>query len=475
MNAELMRNLWLEASPRRLLIMAGILGLLFLTAAAVAPTEELRAVAITAETVFYVLVVLWGTRNAASSVVDEIRDRTWDLQRLSAITPWEMVWGKLLGSTSCVWFGGLICLVPITMHALADRGAGAAGLQLAYFLSVGLIAQSVSLWTSLVAVRRRVFQSRLGTFAFQLFGIIAAFQVFSIWSTAVPSALGMSAWLSQAIEAIDWYGMRFDAASFYLGSLAIFAAWVLAAAHQFMRQELQVSMNPLVWIGFLIFIAVYFAGFLSPAIPLSETVSQFATQQAALASRLFIAMVVLLSATYVSLFVMPKERVKMRWLATQFGEGRFMTFFGGLPGWAWGFAFTAIAGALAIGQLDASGVTGGENVNSGRLFVIAIMGELARNIGIVMFFNMLAGQRRGDFAAVLSLILLYTVLPALAGASEAGPLVMSLLSPWAEIVDGNMDRSTAPTFEGLSAISMWVQAAIIWPFAVLRLMDGWRR
>ncbi|HAH11202.1 MAG TPA: hypothetical protein DCL48_13975, partial [Alphaproteobacteria bacterium] len=98
----------------------------------------------------------------------------------------------------------------------------------------------------------RVFQSRLGTFAFQLFGIIAAFQVFSIWSTAVPSALGMSAWLSQAIEAIDWYGMRFDAASFYLGSLAIFAAWVLAAAHQFMRQELQVSMNPLVWIGFLI-------------------------------------------------------------------------------------------------------------------------------------------------------------------------------------------------------------------------------
>ena len=29
------------------------------------------------------IVVVWGTRNAALSVVGEIRDRTWDMQRLS--------------------------------------------------------------------------------------------------------------------------------------------------------------------------------------------------------------------------------------------------------------------------------------------------------------------------------------------------------------------------------------------------------
>jgi hypothetical protein len=95
-----------------------------------------------AEFLFVVIVVLWGTRAAAQSIVGEIRDKTWDLQRLSAIGPWEMVWGKLFGSTLLMWFGGAICLVPIVAYTSKAFGPWAAAVDLGYYLSLGIMAHA---------------------------------------------------------------------------------------------------------------------------------------------------------------------------------------------------------------------------------------------------------------------------------------------------------------------------------------------
>jgi hypothetical protein len=95
-----------------------------------------------------------------------------------------------------------------------------------------------------------------------------------------------------------------------------------------------------------------------------------------------------------------------------------------------------------------------------RLFTIGILGELARNIGIFMFFNMLQGQRRGDFAALLTLILLYVVTPPFLTALGT-PQVGGLISPWAEL----------PSVS-ISSVAMWIETAIIWPFAMLRLTQA---
>src|SRR6185312_6682148 len=97
-NPELERNLWLEASPFRLALILGLLLLVF-SATSIAP-RGLMTTPGTALALYWFFAVLWGTRSAALSVVAEIRERTWDGQQLSAIGPWEMVWGKLFGSTA---------------------------------------------------------------------------------------------------------------------------------------------------------------------------------------------------------------------------------------------------------------------------------------------------------------------------------------------------------------------------------------
>ena len=41
---------------------------------------------------YFLLCFVWGVRLASDSVANEVRDRTWDTQRMSAISPWSMTW-----------------------------------------------------------------------------------------------------------------------------------------------------------------------------------------------------------------------------------------------------------------------------------------------------------------------------------------------------------------------------------------------
>ena len=111
MNPELRRNLWLEFSAHRLIAMPAIIVLIGMFIYAISKEDALKNLAIAAAVGAVVLLPLWGARLAMESVTEEARDRTWDAQRLSSIGPWQMTWGKLLGATAFVWYGGAICLL----------------------------------------------------------------------------------------------------------------------------------------------------------------------------------------------------------------------------------------------------------------------------------------------------------------------------------------------------------------------------
>ena len=90
MNPELLRNLWLEFSLRRLVLLPVVLILIFAApfntdgAAPVWKGEVSRAAF---NIVFGLLALLWGTRLAGEVMLAEIMGRTWDGQRSSVIGP----------------------------------------------------------------------------------------------------------------------------------------------------------------------------------------------------------------------------------------------------------------------------------------------------------------------------------------------------------------------------------------------------
>jgi len=109
-NPEFIRNLWLEFTLHRVLVMPAIVGILFLLMYLVNGQKLDSATAVSAAILFCSIIFIWGTRVASESVIQEINASTWDTQRMSAMGPWSMAWGKLFGSTVFVWYGGFICM-----------------------------------------------------------------------------------------------------------------------------------------------------------------------------------------------------------------------------------------------------------------------------------------------------------------------------------------------------------------------------
>ncbi len=452
MNPEFQRNLWLNLSSGRLIMMPAVLGSLFF-AASLAPLDMgEQAVSATAKTAFWLIVVFWGTYLSARTVVGEIRDRTWDGQRMSAIAPWSMVWGKLFGSTIFIWYGGAICLAVIFMTTSAAQGADTALRELGLYLLVGVFAHAVSMLVSLLAVRRQLGHPGFGVFLYQLLGILAGWSVFNVWPGNWPAFIDFD---------LIWYGSAVPARSFILASIGIFVAWAIVGNHRLMRQELQFTNSPLVWIGFLVFMMVYVAGFtdvISIAIE-SEDVRQILGQMdLGLTLRLIGAFLTASALTYVMVFLDGKDIVALRWVAREASAGRLGNAASGVPSWGWSLIAVGVVtlGLLAVGQpVDVSGQIDSlaneadealptwtqalRGPYDWRAWFVASFLFLARDVGIVLMYNASAQSRRADFAAFITLVVLYVVLPAIvlsfaSPAAAAFFVATPLESPWMAVI-----------------------------------------
>jgi hypothetical protein len=399
MNAELLRNAWIELAPRRVILMVTILALAFFAAALPGGIEY--GPSTVAVVLYYVIVVVWGTRNAATSVVGEIRDRTWDSQRLSSIGAGAMTIGKLFGSTLYNWLGGAICLAVILAGTAVHNGLVTAVLDAVYFVSIGLISQAVSLLASLIAVGRRQPHSRLELFGYQLAGLAAAILVYRIWSTADP----VSAIVAHApiVSNIQWWSHAIDARLFLLVSLAIFSAWTFLACYREMRMELMIRNGPFVWLLFLAFTGIYVAGFDS-WLPSNGPMIGWD----AISLRLALALGTYLILTYTMVLFEPKDRVQFRWLAGQFSAGHVARAFLSLQCWMMSYGAAVLTSAVLVTWLSHRG-----GPLSQQAIIIATIGFLTRDVCIFVLSQKLAGSRRGDYAAVAALLALYGLLPAI--------------------------------------------------------------
>lgn len=444
MSPEFRRNLWLELTPRRVVFMAGFLALAFF---AVGVTNIAYSPATAAQTLFYFIVVLWGTRNAGMSVVSEIRDRTWDLQRLSSISAADMTWGKLFGSTIYNWLGGAICLGVMLIYGIAHNTPVATLLDIIYYITAGVIAQSAAFLASLIAVRRRSAHSRLDVFIYQIVGILAALGVLYVWEAADPEGALLLG--HKPTDFIAWWGATFDARPFLLVSLAIFAGWILTGCYREMRRELQLRNGPLVWLGFLAFIGLYVAGF-DAWLTRDATTAQWSV----VALRLALASTAYGFLTYVMVLLEPKDRVLYRWYGSQIASGQVGLALRSLQAWIMSWFATIAVGAVLVWWLLAQGMGGYSALTADAL------GFLTRDLAIFVLFAV--STRRSDFAALATLFALYIFVPAILdgiGLSSALPFFYP--------------RATDPTWFGPAAA--WAEAAMVLSVAIGRLAIGERK
>ena len=245
MNPELRRNLWLEFSVHRLIAMPAIIALVGIFIYAISKEDAFKNLAIAAVVGAITLLPLWGTRLAMGSVTEEARDRTWDAQRLSAIGPWQMTWGKLLGATAFVWYGGAICLLLFVFAGVGQLYISV--LKTASIIIVGsILLHAVMLNAGLFAVQKGQSTRSSG-------GIIILFLLLIIGPT-----IGLAI---EKTNFIVWWGMHYVSSDFMLASILVYAVWTVFGAYRTMCSELQVRTIPWALAAFLCFTSAYLAGF----------------------------------------------------------------------------------------------------------------------------------------------------------------------------------------------------------------------
>lgn len=256
-NPELKRNAWIELRPNRIWAMLGLMAFVFVfanTAFVNQYTPANEVMMNTSLSVFYFLVAVWGTKNAADAVAEEINQKTWDRQRMSGQNPWTLTLGKLFGPTLFQWLGGLLAMLVYFAAALNSPNAGDMLLAGLIHLGLGLMANMLALLLSLLNItgnaQSSFSHSKINTTLFFILAIVTV-----AWLFGILLSLGYES------GAITWFGIVWNKLTIFI-SLLIFIAWSMIGIHQNLRTELQYRNKAGYWIAFLAFVAIYFYGFM---------------------------------------------------------------------------------------------------------------------------------------------------------------------------------------------------------------------
>lgn len=438
MNPEFRRNLWLELTLHRLVAMPAVLALVLALAYA-ASDEGAGSVAMAAAVIAGGLLGVWGSRNAVECVAEEVRARTWDGQRMSAIGPWAMTWGKLLGSTAFAWYGGLMALAVLV--AVAPEEWSHSPLRLAALLAAsGLLLQAVACLGGL-AVARKGYARRGASGGWVLVLVLFVFG---------PGMLGV---FSDAARPIDWWGGRYVFAGFLLGSVAAFAAWAVFGVYRSMAAELQVRTLPWAFAAFNLFLAAYLAGF---------WVHGGADALGARDAFLVWGLLTAAALTYLQLFGESTGVVVFRHVQVRLQRGEWRRALEELPCWPVGIALAGLFAFLGALLLEVPSRTGSP-LNGLAGAPLALFLLLVRDAAIFLVFAFARQPRRTEAATLFYLVMLYGIVPGLLLASDLQGLAQLVLPPVLE----NPGRAAA-----VAAVHAAIACALVaWRWRAYRSLE----
>lgn len=404
LNPEFRRNLWLELSVHRLVAMPAIL-VLVLALVYTASEDKLDATAGAAALIAAVLLGIWGTRCAADCVMEEVRARTWDGQRMSAIGPWAMTWGKLFGSSAFAWYGGLMSLAVVLLAA--PRGWEHPPAKVAALIvSVSLLVQGMACFAGLVAARKGY--ARQGAFSVMLVVLLLIFM------GPAASLVGAEGHLPA-----QWWGQSYERVNFVLASAACFAAWAVFGCYRLMCAELQVRTLPWAFVAFTAFLTAYLPGF-------------WIVPEAGFAGMLNVVLIggLLIAAalTYVQLLSEHSGVIVFRRVLLRLRRGETRRALEELPCWPIGLALAGAFSVLGLALLDPIATPGGSD-RSLALVPLPVFLLLARDAAILLVFAFAWQPRRVETATFFYLVLLYGIVPALLKAAGMETIAELVLPP----------------------------------------------
>ena len=243
-NPEFRRNLWLELSPQRLILMPLVLAVIGALTVTLSEAEDMaRGLLIVFSVIGAALVGAWGSFAVLASINSEVAERTWDQQRLSALSPWQMAWGKLLGASIYPWFGGILCAAVVLISGLTATDNPPRVILLLLAAILGGLALHCGLMASRLHTMDANAANNNSSVIKRLFGLFILLQI-------LPSALFLLIGLRNNESSSDlgsWWGLPLGFSSLCLLMATLGLALGLLALWRSMSTQLMVRTTPWAW------------------------------------------------------------------------------------------------------------------------------------------------------------------------------------------------------------------------------------
>jgi hypothetical protein len=385
-NPEFVRNLWLELSPQRVLLMPALIALILFVAVSMVGRASWETMSETIVRLtllgFAGITIIWGARAASNALLQEFLEGTWDNQRMSGLTPWQMVWGKLLGGAIYPWYGGVLLLAIAAMVEASRGTAWGEILRVGVgFICFALLAQTTNMLRLLSFQHRRNAKRSdySGVLLFMLLGFLAI-QPYQFLSH------------SNADKLVLWWEIEWRVFDFAIYTLVAITLWALAGLWQAMRRELLLRNRPWCWLAFLLFWLAWGAGFIK------------GDRQVAWFGFFLLSTLLTWVSMYLQLAVERKDQGMWiyfiaAWKRRDAGLLQHL-----LPKWVVSALLALVLSVVTLCLAPTSQVRVAATLLSVAAFVL-------RDTAWILWLNLAPGARHADTATVVSLVAAYGLLP----------------------------------------------------------------
>ena len=249
-NCELQKYYWKTCSWSRLLgVPAIFLSITVFFEIMDVPNTD-AFIAATAANIFYLFVFFLGSYVAAGAVIDEVRNSTWYLLRMSSMSPLQVSIGKLFGPTLYMWYVGCIALLLFVFYGARVYEFHFVVYQVILMVATGIFCHSMVL-----------------IFCFARFDANKKAQN---PHKMLPVLLGLlAAWVFHELGDMDlrlqyeniWFGIPAPSSSWKILFLLSCLIWSCIGVYRLLCRALQCRIIPWVWGSFVLFQMAFAAGF----------------------------------------------------------------------------------------------------------------------------------------------------------------------------------------------------------------------
>lgn len=383
MNPELQRNFYLEFSNARLIGMPAFLAVIFSLTYLMDGDTLGKITAFVAMALFIVIVLFWGTKQVTESVFEELRSNTWDIQRTSAISPWSLAWGKLLGSTLFTWYGGLLCLL---VYGLSESSSETVVLTLIFNIIAGILCQSLSLLVSFFSFQ---YKPNINSSFSAIFSLLLLVYI-------IPLMFDVK---EDFYESILWFGTHYNQAYFISISLIVASMWAMTGIYRLLSEELQIRSTPWVWVLFVCSVIIYLTGMINIDAQLAE--------QGFWLNLMRVGFVLCMMMSYLLLFINQNSPLQLRKLYLYGNQKQWLKVWQEVPCWLV-CVFMALPFMLVlsfIGPVD--------KIAQFSLYPVVLYLLMIRDVTLVLYFSYAENPKWAISLTLLSMISLYGLLPAI--------------------------------------------------------------